>query len=276
VKLKLSVFTLSAAIAGLGGIFLATALGSVSIDNYIIFISLALVMLTVVFGINYVSGALIGGIASGVGFALVVATFNHLADNHVSLHGLYATLAHIAAVAPALIGIGVGRSPSGSVHDFVESYRPMRDAKPVLAAGAATEALLYGLALAGVLTNWWFVILTLVLLLVLPLIGRMAMPAAFLPAEELARLRGTVPLELQGIDAPYTTQLRDALDRAVGIDPTVEQAAALVGADGNGSGARSPSPAAPVTPPDAAPGTAAVTAPGTAPVTSQGDDRAPS
>ncbi len=240
VRLKLSVFTLSAAIAGLGGIFLSTALGSVSVDNYLIFISLALVMLTVVFGIGYVSGALLGGIASGVGFALVVATFNHLADNHVSLHGLYATLAHIAAVAPALIGIGVGRSPSGSVHDFVESYRPMRNAKPVLAAGAAALALVYALALAGVITNWWFAILTIVLVLVLPLVGRMAMPAAFLSPEELERLRSTVPIELQGIDTPYTPQLRDALDRAVGIDTTVVEATAEGGTGGNGAGTPAP------------------------------------
>jgi branched-chain amino acid transport system permease protein len=230
IKLKLSVFMLSAAIAGLGGILMSQALGSVTSDNFIIFISLLLVMLTVVFGIGYVSGALIGGIFAGVGVNLVMSTFNNLADHHHSLHGLYATIAHIVAVSPALIGIGLGRSPSGVVHDIVESYRPLRNAKPVIAGGVLTEALLYGLALAGALTNWWFAILTIVLVLVLPLVGQMAMPAAYLPPEKLAGLRDRVPIELEGIDSAYSPQLRDRLDRVLGIDPTSELAR-----QGNGS-----------------------------------------
>jgi len=229
VKLKLSVFMLSAAIAGLGGILMAQAFGSVTSDNFIIFISLSLMMLTVVFGIGYVSGALLGGVMSGVGFGLVVATFNSLAEHHASFHGLYATLAHIAAVSPALIGIGVGRSPSGAVHDIIESYRPLRDARPVIVGGVALEALLYALALAGVLTNWWFAILTIALVLLLPVIGQMAAPAAFYPPEKLAEMRARVPIELQGIDTAYTPELRDALDRSLGIDTT-----ASVGIGGNG------------------------------------------
>jgi hypothetical protein len=175
-----------------------------------------------------VSGALLGGLFSGVGFAIVVATFNHLANNHTDLHGLYATFAHIAAVLPALIGIGLGRNPSGAMHDIVEMWRPMRRAKPVLAAGAAAAFLLYMFALTGVITNWWFVILIFVLLSVLPIIGKMMMPEAFLGAEEVARRRATVPDELIGIDAPYTPQLRDALDRALGFEATPKPAAPTV------------------------------------------------
>ncbi len=235
VKLKLSVFMLSAAIAGLGGILMAETYGSVTSDNFYIFISLSLMMLTVVFGVTYVSGALLGGIFAGVGFGVVVATFNNLAEHHASLHGLYATLAHIAAVSPALIGIGIGRNPSGAVSDIIESYRPLRDAKPVLAGGAAAAALLYALALAGVLTNWWFAILMIVLVMVLPLIGQMVMPRAVLPPEKLAELQARVPIELEGIDTPYTPQLRDRLDRTIGVEP----ASAAVG-NGHDNGARAP------------------------------------
>jgi hypothetical protein len=218
VKLKLSVFMLSAAIAGLGGILMSTAMGSVTADNFSIFISLALVMLTVAMGITYVSGALLGGLFSGVGFAIVVATFNHLADNHTDLHGLYNTLAHVAAVLPALIGIGLGRNPSGAMHDVVEMWRPMRRAKPVLAGGAVALFGLYLLALTDMITNWWFVILTFVLLAVLPIIGQILMPEEFLGAEEVAKRRAAVPDELVGIDSPYTPQLRDSLDRALGLE----------------------------------------------------------
>jgi len=238
VKLKLSVFMLSAAIAGLGGILMAQAYGAVTSDNFVIFISLSIVMLTVVFGITYVSGALLGGVMSGVGFGLVVATFNNLAEHHASFHGLYAALAHIASVSPALIGIGVGRNPSGAMHDIIESYRPLRRATPVIVAGVGAEALLYALALAGVLTNWWFAILTIVLVLLLPLVGQMAMPAAFLPPERLAEFRARVPVELQGIDSAYTPQLRDALDRSLGIDTS-----RLTPGNGDGVVARPPSPA---------------------------------
>jgi len=226
VKLKLSVFTLSAAIAGLGGVLMATALGSVTSDNFYIFISLGLVMLTVVFGIGYVSGALLGGIAIGVGVGIVVSTFNSLAEHHASLHGLYATFAHIAAVGPALIGIGVGRSPSGSVHDFLELYRPMRKVPQVVVGGVVVEGALYVLALTGVLTNWWFAILTGVVLLILPLVGKALVPSAFLTEEELAAVREEVPVDLLGIDSPYTPELRDSLDRALGIDTPVRPSSA--------------------------------------------------
>jgi branched-chain amino acid transport system permease protein len=218
VKLKLSVFMLSAAIAGLGGILMSTALGSVTSDNFAIFVSLALLMLTVVFGVTYVSGALLGGVLSGVGFGIAVSTFNHLADNHAGLHGLYSTLAHVAAVAPALIGIGLGRSPSGVVHDLVEQWRPMRDARPVLVAGGATAALLYVLALVGSISNWWFVTLLLVLVAVLPIVAMVVMPSAFAASGGEVIVLDQVPDVLVGVDAPYTVQIRDEIDRKLGIE----------------------------------------------------------
>jgi hypothetical protein len=185
-------------------------------------------MLVVVSGITYVTGALLGGLLAGVGFSLFVATFNALSNKHASLHGTFSTLAHVAAVAPALIGIGLGRSPSGSVHDIVESYRAMRDAKGVLVGGAVTEAALYLLALGGILTNWWFAILTVMVILLLPVVGQMVKPEAFFGEEEVARRRGEVPLELMGIDAPYTRQLRDEIDRALGMEVTPELAASIL------------------------------------------------
>jgi branched-subunit amino acid ABC-type transport system permease component len=228
IKLKLSVFMLSAAIAGLGGILMSAAFTSVTPDHFSVFVSLALLMLVVVAGITYVSGALLGGLLAGVGFSLVVATFNALSLKHLSLHGLFTTLAHISAVAPALIGVGLGRSPSGSVHDIVASYRRMRDVKGVLVAGAVAEVALYLLTLGGSLTNWWFAILTVVLGMLLPVFGQMVKPEAFLGEAEVARRRAEVPLELVGIDAPYTRQLRDELDRALGMEVAPEIAAAIL------------------------------------------------
>ena len=218
VRLKLAVFTLSAAIAGLGGILVSAALGSVTGGDFSVFVSLSLLMLTVVGGIGYVSGALFGGVLAGVGFGAAVATLNHLADQHLSVHGLFATFAHVAAVAPALIGIGLGRNPSGTISDIVASYKPLRRARPVVVGGLAAEALLYVLALTAVISNWWFVILSGVLVLVLPVVGRTTMPEVFLSPEQLDRRRVEIPAVLMGIDAPWTEEVRRTLDRALGFD----------------------------------------------------------
>jgi ABC-type branched-subunit amino acid transport system permease subunit len=235
-KLKLSVFMLSAAIAGLGGILMSEALGSVTPDNFIIFLSLSLLMLTVVAGIGYVSGALMGGLLAGVGFSLVVATFHNLSSHHGSVHGLFSFLANFASVSPALIGIGVGRSPSGSVHDFIESYRTLRDRKLFLAGGAAVEVLIYVLALTGVIGNWTFSIITAILIMVFPVIGQITGP-------EAARQRAEeIPLELVGIDSPYTDAVRADLDRALGIEeltPVRRRPLAAVAA-GNGAAPGAP------------------------------------
>ena len=81
VKLKLSVFMLSAAIAGLGGILLSAASGSVNATTFIIFVSLALVMLTVVGGIGSVAGAFMGGILAGTAFPALTSTFTNLSTD---------------------------------------------------------------------------------------------------------------------------------------------------------------------------------------------------
>ncbi len=156
VKLKLSVFMLSAGIAGLGGILMSSAIGAVSNENFSIMISLTVLMLTVVAGIGYVTGALFGGLMAGVGFAVIMVSFNNLGAAQPELEGLWTFMGHLAAVSPALIGLGVGKNPSGTVHDVLEGYRHLRSAKPVLVGGAAVVALSYVLALTGVLGNWWF------------------------------------------------------------------------------------------------------------------------
>ncbi|MGA2473380.1 MAG: ABC transporter permease, partial [Acidimicrobiales bacterium] len=112
VKLKLSVFMLSAAIAGLGGVLLSAASGSVTSNTYIIFISLALVMLTVVGGIGSVAGALMGGILAGTAFTALTSTFTNLSTDHGG-GGFWNVLANLSLVAPALVGVSLGRNPSG-------------------------------------------------------------------------------------------------------------------------------------------------------------------
>ncbi|GAA4486480.1 hypothetical protein GCM10023094_42960 [Rhodococcus olei] len=220
VTLKLSVFVLSAGIAGLGGILMSSAMGSVSGETFTIVISLTLLMLTVVAGIGYVSGAFFGGVMAGVGFSVIMVSFNNLAKAQPDLEGLYLLLGNIAAVSPALIGVGVGRNPSGSVHQVVEGYRKLAGAKPVLVGGAAVVAAAYALALAGVLDNWWFASISIVTVFALPVIGEMVMPTAVLGAEEAARRRPLDP-ERIGVDEPYTDAVLARVDRELGLPPAV-------------------------------------------------------
>jgi hypothetical protein len=214
VKLKLSVFMLSAAIAGLGGVLMSSALGTVTSDNFSIFLSLALLMLTVSAGIGYVTGALVGGVTAGVGFTVIISSFNNLSHGSSGLHGLYATLAHVAAILPALVGVTIGRSPSGFLHELFEGYRKLQHrARPVLLGGAAVEALVYVLALTGVIGNWWFGVLTYVILVMLPVFGQMLMPAAMSDAP----IEPAPVLESIGIDEPYTDDVRALLDRKLDL-----------------------------------------------------------
>jgi ABC-type branched-subunit amino acid transport system permease subunit len=178
VRLKLSVFMLSAAIAGLGGILLSAALTSVSDTTYIIFISLALVMLTVVGGIGSVAGALMGGILAGTAFTALTSTFTNLSTD-AGGGGFWSVMANLSLVAPALIGISLGRNPSGAVPDIVARYRPLWQVKPVLVLGLLAEAVAYLLVLTKVMGNWWLVLATVVIAVVTPALGRLVRPDAF-------------------------------------------------------------------------------------------------
>ncbi len=205
VKLKLSVFMLSAAIAGLGGILLSAASVSVSDTTYIIFVSLALVMLTVVGGIGNVAGALMGGILAGTAFTALTSTFQNLSTDHGG-GGFWSIMANLSLVAPALVGVSLGRSPSGAVPDIVASYRPLWRVKGLLALGIMAEVVAYLLVLTHVMGGWWLVLATGVIALALPAIGRAVRPEAFrastradLPASE--RAPATVVLPIDGLTA---------------------------------------------------------------------------
>ena len=205
VRLKLSVFMLSAAIAGLGGILLSAALTSVNDTTYIIFISLALVMLTVVGGIGSVAGALMGGILAGTAFTALTSTFTNLSTD-AGGGGFWNVLANLSLVAPALIGVSLGRNPSGAVPDIVARYRPLWRVKPVLVVGLLAEAVAYLLVLTKVMGNWWLVLATVIVAVVTPAVGRVVRPGAFrVPVAEPtpaapARPALTIP-EVDGVPA---------------------------------------------------------------------------
>lgn len=216
VRLKLSVFMISTAIAGLGGIFMSMALSSVSSEHFVYVLSLSLVMLTVVGGIGYVSGALFGGLLAGGGFTLIVGTFNDLSIEHPVHSETFSILSHLFLVLTALIGIGVAQNPSGNFAAIFHGHRQLSKAPEVRYVAIAVTLALYALAYADVIGTWTFATLVLVLWAALPAIGSAVRGSKMLSPEALAR-RDATPLELVGIDTPYPDTLAEHLDRELGL-----------------------------------------------------------
>jgi branched-subunit amino acid ABC-type transport system permease component len=229
VRMKLLVFMLSAAIAGVGGALMSAQVGSVNIDRFDIFLSLSLLMLTVVGGAGYVSGALFGGLLLGVGFIALDHTFVKLGADHASLESLFHFLSRFTTVMPALIGVTMGRNPSGAVHDIVTDFRASARARPVVVGAAAVVVLLYGLRRFEVINNWYLLVALLIVLRLFRVIaGRYLSQRATAAGAE----RGDeedVPLELVGIVRPFTDRDRTFLDQAIGLGGNGTRAKAPVG-----------------------------------------------
>ena len=228
VKLKLLVFMMSAAIVGVGGALMTAQLGSANLDRYIIFLSLSLLMLTVVGGIGYVSGALFAGILLGIGFQAIDGTFEKLATDHESLEGLFHFLADFTTIMPALIGVSMGKNPSGAISDIVRDLGPIFRDRRLLAAFTVLEGGNYLLARGEVYSNWWFAILTVVVFVLVGRVGPLLLGGRAAIVEEEGE--PDVPLDLLGIDRPFTLEDRDLLDRELGLHGRPSKVHASAGA----------------------------------------------
>jgi branched-chain amino acid transport system permease protein len=218
VRLKLSVFMLSAAMAGLGGALFAGQVGSVSAERFSLFESLAMFMLLVVAGMGYVSGGFVAGLMYGAVFVVMHNIFDKLGQDYSALDGGFKWLGSFTAVMPALIGIGLGRNPSGFVGDFFVGYGPMiRRVKPVFFAGVGIELIAWYLAFEGHIGNWTFAIVTILMVLFLPAVAKAVSPAAYLGDDVVAARSQETPLELIGIDRPFDEADRRRLDGALAL-----------------------------------------------------------
>jgi ABC-type branched-subunit amino acid transport system permease subunit len=219
VRLKLSVFMLSAAIAGLGSILLAGAMGSVSADTFVILSSLTLVMLTVVGGVSYVSGALFAGVIMGAFLGVLGGTTSGLGDTHSELAPTFEMLGHLTALLVALTGLGVDRNPSGVVHALCHSFRPLSNARSVVYGGVAVCVGLVALNLAGFFGDWMLVLLLLTTIFALPAVGRVYRPEAVLTPEEIAERAGRKldTVERLGLERPLDADEVLELDAKLGL-----------------------------------------------------------
>ncbi len=225
VRLKLSIFMMSAAIAGLGGCLFAQEIGGVTADRFNLFESMTMLMLLVVAGAGYVSGGLTAGLLYGAVFVALESIFDKIGTDYTAFHGASLWLAHLTALLPAIIGIGLGRNPSGFLNDTFSQFGPMiRKVKPVLFAGVALELLLWFLAFRHTINNWTFSFATFVLVLALPRVAAVVNPGAFGRASAFGDAEAETPLELVGIDRPFTADDLREIDRGIGVPADLREA----------------------------------------------------
>ncbi len=201
---KLAVFAFSAAIAGVGGALYGGLLGSINRDNFSFINGLPIFMLTVVGGVGAIGGALLAGISLGL---LNV------------LPSIFPSLQNFLLVTPGLLGISLGRQPSGAMEQIREAYRPVRESKPVLIGMAVAYAAIYVLRSTNTIENWpTFVLGVAVLVLCVPVAealaarkeARLARTAGELPEEAL-------PLEWVGLTRPFTPDDVREINAALGV-----------------------------------------------------------
>lgn len=198
-RLKLAVFALSAAMAGVGGALYAGTLGSVNPERFSLFESLPLLLLTVVGGITTASGALFTGVMLG-GFPIVIAVFPFMEN--------------LNRLLPGTMGIALGRNPNGAVHDIAAGYRILTVVPLALVGLVATLSGGAALALAGAITGWHLAIVLVAALVAWPAVATALAPHATAGAE--------VPLEWAGLDGDLTAEQLRAVDRALGLDAVLE------------------------------------------------------
>jgi branched-chain amino acid transport system permease protein len=219
VRLKLSVFMLSAAIAGLGGCLFAAEIGSVTSARFSLFESMAMLMLLVVAGAGYVSGGLTAGLLYGAVFVALDGILTKLGQDYIAFQGWTNWLVQFTALLPALIGIGLGRNPSGFLNDVFASYRPMiRRVRTVFLAGIAVEFVVWLLTLRHTINHWTFAIVTAAIVVLLPRVAAAVDPAAFGRTAAPDDARDETPLELLGLARAFTDDELREINRGVGLE----------------------------------------------------------
>ncbi|MEO7430160.1 MAG: ABC transporter permease, partial [Acidimicrobiales bacterium] len=187
-RLKLAVFALSAAMAGVGGALYAGTLGSVGYERFSFFESLPLLLLAVVGGIGAASGAVFAGVVLG---GLPIAS------------GIWPFIANLNRVLPGTMGVALGRNPNGAVRDITGRFGVLQRVPVALGALVVSLLVAAGLAISGALTGWGLTFAGLAALALWPQVAE-RLEARHLPREDRQ------PLEWAGVEEQLSD---DALRR---------------------------------------------------------------
>jgi branched-chain amino acid transport system permease protein len=124
-------------------------------------------------------------------------------------------------VTPGLIGISLGRNPSGAISQIREAFLPLRTSVPGLVFLAVSLVTIWALRTADVIANWPTAVLS-----VLAPIVALAIAQLFTPEVEAIEVVAdatetepevVVPLEWIGIARPFTDEDVRALNVALGV-----------------------------------------------------------
>ena len=143
-RTKLTVFTLSAGIAGLGGALYGAQLNSISPPTFQFLQGLPIVLLAVIGGIGAVGGALFGAIVYALAFLIVP----DLAAEHLP-EGAATLVTDLLLLGPALAGISLGRNPNGAVNETARALSDPGAARRRRASSATSPRDLDHLGLDG-------------------------------------------------------------------------------------------------------------------------------
>jgi branched-chain amino acid transport system permease protein len=218
-RLKLGVFMLSSGISGLGGLMWACQQRTLANNNgFDGFSSLTLFLIAVVGGIGYVSGALLAGIFLSVLSVVGPNVLNKLGHDYPGLHWLFVSfLANFTKfVGPALVGIGLGRNPSGITQQIMDGFRPMRRTPGAATVWGLGVIGLWVLAWKEVIGNWTFALAILASAVLVPILIKALYPNRYIE-DELA-IHGE-DLDQIGHGRPFRLSDQAMLDHALGIVP---------------------------------------------------------
>ena len=171
-RTKIGVFSLSAAMAGLAGALMNR---SVIPGEFALTSSMAVTMLAVVGGIGAVGGALFGGMLLGP-FQTLVPTL--MANNALGVFRFFeVAVKDLMRVAPGMMGISLGKNPSGAISQLGDAFRPVAGSREASAVAVGGPALLWLLARSGTINNWTFVAcLVVAVLAVIPAVPTLIQP----------------------------------------------------------------------------------------------------
>jgi len=212
-RLKLSVFTLAAAIAGFGGALHASNLRTIQEDYpFTIWEGLALFMLTVVGGIGYVSGALFGGIIYACAFIVMGDFWGKLAEDWGSFRWLFTFLQDFfLLLGPALAGVGLGRNPSGVASQIFDGFRILRkkDHRLVVICGSSLIFLSWFFRVIEIYNGWVFIMTSLPVLFLMPLLAE--------ARDRDVKSKEDLPIEMAGIEYGFSDELISFVDAELSI-----------------------------------------------------------
>jgi branched-chain amino acid transport system permease protein len=160
-RTKITVFALSAGIAGLAGALWSRTIQSTTFE---LAESMSLTMLAVVGGVGAIGGAYFGGVLMGGFSGLFPAIFGSNALGFFKFVEL--KVRDLLQVAPGFAGVGLGQNPAGAVTQIGDGFRGTTTSNRVLPVMIGVPLLGWALAHFEVIGNW-----TLIAFLVMFFIG---------------------------------------------------------------------------------------------------------